>query len=123
MNDALLLKILNNNPFAAALHEGINCRAYVAKRVKECAVGGYVAVIAWHRDCDMNELLELARNTAPAERSRYARVSTENRHSCQSCYCCACREVERQHAILAREQMRLQSGLCEVNSQLRRLGV
>ena len=41
------------------------------------------------------QMLDQARALAPAERARHASVSTQNKHECRGCFCCACAYVQR----------------------------
>lgn len=42
---------------------------------------------------------QLLREKGYAEVKRHASVSIDNRHRCRDCFCCACVEVLREHAI------------------------
>jgi hypothetical protein len=65
-------------------HEAGECyQKQIASLVKECG----------DPRCFFAEQKRIARTLPRDEVRRHARVSIDNRHRCQDCFCCACVEV------------------------------
>lgn len=50
------------------------------------------------------QALTSAAQLSPADLKRHAGVSTNNRHTCRDCFCCACAEVLREQKARTRAE-------------------